>query len=225
MTRLRSAGLIAAAALLWPAAAPAADTATVLVALPLPPRIDTSIYHRVLCARVVTNDLPLVDPGRETVAALKRLMARGTSLAVLDVEPPNLPEQTEEELLKNAAFWKHIAEEYGADLVVSGSVSFTTKDVSGFVEEDIISPVTGQKIRQTRYAEREAFTLRASLWFFKGANGSLLYEDSFRQTQTYEGKTTEALAAFYEIIELMNPEFLSVLATTTRQDPRTIYTR
>jgi hypothetical protein len=64
---------------------------------------------------------------------------------------------------------------------VSGRAVFTTADRSAFVTEDIISPVTGQKIRRTRFAEREEYALEANLWFFKGANGAFLYEDTFPQ--------------------------------------------
>jgi len=217
---LAAAGLAVVAGM----SSPRAGAVKVTVSLPMPQKIQTANIHKILVARFVATDHPSVDTDREMVAFLKRELARGTSMQVLDVDPPNLPEQTPEELMRNATFWKHIAEENGADLVVSGRVSFGTHDRSGFVQEDTVSPVTGQKVRETVYAEREDFELRVNLWFFKGANGALLYEDSFKQSQIYEGKSNDPLQAFFDLMDRLKPDILGVLVPQKRQDPRTIFT-
>jgi len=218
---------VAVTALALPLVLGGAATAGVVrvkVDLPIPARINTVGVRKVLVAKFLTNDYRALDSGREMVSFLRREISRGTTLEVLDVEPPNLPEQPPEDLIQNATFWKHIAEEAGADLVVSGEALFVSRDRSGFVQEDFISPVTGQKVRQTVYAEREDFELRLSLWFFKGASGALLYEDSFRESQIYEGKSNDALQAFFELADRVRPDILGVLVPQTQQDPRAIFT-
>jgi len=207
------------------AAEPAlAGAVKVTVGIPIPEKINTTGIKKVLVARFVAADSSNIDAGREMISFLRREIARGTSFQVLEVEPPNLPEQPVEDLLKNWTFWKHIAEENGADLVVSGRVGFASHDRSGFVQEDMTSPVTGQKVRRTVYAEREDFELRVNLWFFKGANGALLYQDSFKESQLYEGKSNDTLQAFYELTERLRADILGVLVPQKRQDPRFIFT-
>ena len=144
------------------------------------PRIDRSItlnfygdwgqanLHRVFCWL-----------SQEMVDLLRRTLERETDFKILTVEPPNLPEQTVEDLLKNVEFWRSIGRRYGADLILSGEVLFDIENRSGFVAEDYISPVTGQRVRRTRYAEQEAFDLSLQVFFFSGETGELSYRDRF----------------------------------------------
>lgn len=209
--------------LLAPVLAHAKDGSRVTVSLPVPAKINTRSVKTILVARFIAPDHPSVDIGREFVRYARRELAKGTHFKILDVDPPALPEQPVEDLLKNAVFWKHIAEEYGADLVVSGRIVFTSADRSGFVSEDTISPITGQKVRSTRFAEREEFTLETGLWFFKGANGSFLYEDTFRNRQVYDGKSNDALQIFYSLTERLTPDLIGVVVSQRRQESRFIF--
>ena len=210
------------AAILAPDSLAASDF-RVNVELPVPARINTSAVKTVLVARFLAADHPTVDAGREFVRFVRRELAKGTRFKILDVEPPALPEQPVEDLLKNYVFWKHLGEEYGADLIVSGRIVFTTADRSAFVQEDYVSPLTGQKVRRTRFAEREEFGLEANLWFFKGANGAFLYEDTFRNNQIYDGKSNDALQIFFNLTERLTPDLLGVVAPQKRQEPRYIF--
>jgi hypothetical protein len=200
-----------------------AGSVQVSVGLPVPARINTRAIHTILVARFLSPEHATVDVGTEFVRYVRRELGKGTKFRVLDVEPPALPEQSVEDLLKNAVFWKHIAEEYGADLVVSGRAVFTTADRSAFVQEDVISPVTGQKVRRTRFAEREEYGLEANIWFFKGANGAFLYEDTFRNKQVYEGKSNDALQIFFNLADRLTPDLLGVVAQQKRQESRYIF--
>src|SRR5439155_20232151 len=90
------------------------------VELPVPARIQTGAVKSILVARFLAPDHATVDVGREFVRYARRELAKGTHFQILDVEPPALPEQSVEDLLKNYVFWKHLGEEYGADLIISG---------------------------------------------------------------------------------------------------------
>ena len=102
-------------------------------------------------------------------------------------------------------------------------MAFTEDDRSGYVDEDVISPITGKKVRQTRFAEREDFSLDANLWFFKGANGAFLYEDTFRDDQIYDGKSNDPLTIFYNLSERLIPDLLGVVAPQKRPESRYIF--
>ena len=216
---------LAAPLLLLIGTASLAGTVRVMVDLPVPAKLNTSAIRTVLVARFLVQEHATVDVGREFVRHVRHELAKGTRLVVLDVDPPALPEQPIADLLQNYVFWRHIAEEYGADLVVSGRVAFTQTDRSGFVQEDLVDPATGQKVRRTRFAEREEYGLETNLWFFKGANGAFLYEDTFRNRQVYEGKSNDALQIFYNLADLMAPDLLGVVTTQRRSEPRCIFDR
>jgi hypothetical protein len=193
------------------------------VELPVPARINTAHLKTVLVAQFLAPEHASVDVGKEFVRLVRRELHKGTDLEILDVEPPALPEQPIEDLLRNDVFWRHLGEEYGADLIVSGRAVFTTADRSAFITEDVISPSTGQKIRRTRFAEREEYGLEANLWFFKGANGAFLYEDTFRNRQVYEGKSNDALQIFFNLAERLTPDLVGVVAPQKRTETRFIF--
>lgn len=193
------------------------------VELPVPARINTRFVRTILVARFLAPEHASVDVGKEFVRYVRRELAKGTKFVILDVEPPALPEQPIADLLKNDVFWKHLGEEYGADLIVSGRAVFTTADRSAFVQEDVISPVTGQKVRRTRFAEREEYALEANLWFFKGANGAFLYEDTFRNKQVYDGKSNDALQIFFNLADRLTPDLVGVVAQQKRRESRFIF--
>jgi len=83
--------------------------------------------------------------------------------------------------------------------------------------------VTGQKVRRTRFAEREEYGLEANLWFFKGANGAFLYEDTFHDRQVYEGKSNDALQIFYNLAERLTPDLVGVVAPQKRTEVRYLF--
>ena len=201
----------------------AGGTVEVGVELPVPARINTTHVKTILVTQFIASEHASVEVGKEFVRFVRRELHKGTTFEILDVEPPALPEQPIEDLLKNDVFWKHLGEEYGADLIVSGRVVFTTADRSAFVTEDVISPVTGQKVRRTRFAEREEYALEANLWFFKGANGAFLYEDTFRDRQVYEGKSNDALQIFFSLAERLTPDLVGVVAPQKRTETRFIF--
>src|SRR5262245_33536633 len=141
----RTAGLPALAALLLaaPGAARAGDVAKVTIAAPMPARLDMTGLRKILVTSFrVDKEVVGVDLNKETVALLRKELTKKTNLVILDVEPPPLPEQPLKDLLANSGFWRRLGETYGADLIISGKVSYETADRSGFVTQDEISPVT-----------------------------------------------------------------------------------
>lgn len=195
----------------------------VKVRIPVPPRINTDGMKTILVASFLAGSDTDFDMNREVVRLLKSELRKKGTISVLDVPPPNLPEQTIEELVKNYQFWKHLGEEYGADLIVSGTIAFHAADRSGFVSEDVISPITGQKVRRTVYKEREEFKLEFSLYFFKGLNGAFLYEDHFADSSLYDGTSNDPLQIFYDFHDRIEEEITGIITPQTREEVRYIF--
>ncbi|HXH28085.1 MAG TPA: hypothetical protein VNL37_03505, partial [Candidatus Polarisedimenticolia bacterium] len=142
----------------------------------------------------------------------------------LDVEPPPLPEQPLADLLANNGFWRRMAETHHADLILSGKAGFTVADRSGYVEQDEISPLTGQRVRRTRFVEREGYTLDLNLFFFRGTTGRLLYEDHFKGENTFQGHTSDRLTVLFTIFDQIEDDVLGIVTPKSRTVQRYLFT-
>jgi hypothetical protein len=209
--------------LAWPLAT-VAGSIQVPIGLPLPARMDVTGVRTILITHHVEGDHPHLSLSREMVALLRRMLEKGTGFRILEVEPPNLPEQTVEDLLKNKEFWRTIARRYGADLILSGEILFDTENRSGFISEDYISPVTGQRVRRTRFAEQEAFELGLQVFFFAGETGELSYRDRYDEEALIEGDGVDHLQMFYALMSRLEPDILGILKPRERRETRYLFT-
>jgi len=112
--------------------------------------------------------IPGMDVTGEFVRWVRRESAQSSSLKVLDVEPPALPEQPIEDLRPELRLLEEARERSGADLIVSGFVSFTTSDRSGSCRR-ISSVRDGQKVRMTRFAGARGVLLAGQHMVLSGA--------------------------------------------------------
>jgi hypothetical protein len=200
------------------------DVVEVAVALPLPPRIKVDGAKTLLVASFLVNDSELVDVNREIVRFLRGELRKRTGFDVLDVTPPPaVPEQTLEDMAKNAEFFRWLGREHGADIIVSGGMKYTRRDASGFEDVDLVSETTGQKVKQTRFVEQEEFTFELDALYFRGADGSLLYRDRLRRQAVFRGSANDPISAFYELGNAAAADILSVVASRTLPDVRLLF--
>jgi len=191
----------------------------------MPARLDMTGIRKLLVTRfIVDKELPGVDLNKEIVALLRKELRKKTNLDILTVEPPPLPEQPLRDLLANSGFWRRLGETHGAHLIISGKVSFEAADRSGYVTQDEISPITGQRVRRTRFVDREGFTLTLSLFFMDGSTGRLLYEDQFTAENTVPGHGTDRLTVLYTLFEQFEDDIVSIVVPKPRSAQRFIFT-
>ena len=103
-------------------------------------------------------------------------------------------------------------------------MSYEVADRSGYVTVDEISPVTGQRIRRTRFVDREGYTLNLNLFFLEGATGRLLYEDHFTGENTLVGHGNDHLTILYALFEQFEDEVLGIVTPKARAAQRVIFT-
>lgn len=218
----RLAAAVFAAATLLAAGGAEAGVVKVPISLPLPARLDTTGVQTVLVVNYLESEHPDIELSSEVIRLLRRLLDKGTTLRVLEVDPPSLPEQNLADLIHNAEYWREVGRRYGADLILSGEVAFETIDRSGFVQEDYVSPVTGQRVRRTRYAERESFELKLDLLIFRGATGELAFQDRYQEEALFEGKSTDAFQVLFDLIGRLEPDILGILTGRSRQETRNL---
>jgi len=200
------------------------DVVEIAVSLPLPPRIKLDDVKTVLVASFLVNDSELVDVNREVVRFLRTEFRKHTAFTIQDINPPPaVPEQTLEDLARNAEFFKWLGREHKSNLIVTGGARFSKRDASGFENVDIVSETTGQKVRTTVFVEQEEFTLELNVLYFAGADGSLLFRDRLQRQAVFRGKANDPISAFYELGNSIASDILSVVASRIRTDQRLLF--
>ena len=201
-----------------------AGTVEVQVMLPAPQKVDTTGMKRLLVGGFRAGDHPEVDLPREMNALLRSLFQKHTGFEVIDADPPPLPEQPIEEAMRNSEYWKRLATRFNADLIVAGTVDFNASDQSGFVQEDVISELTGQRLRRSRWVERESFKLDLGLFFVRGASGDILYDDDLVEEMMFDGKLNDDLTVLHQVFDRVSEGVLGIVTTRPRVEMRHLFT-
>lgn len=122
-----------------------------------------------------------------------------------------------ERLFANTAYWKRIGEEYQNPLIVTGTVLFTNRTTSGFVQRDTeVYDSFGRRrvVPMRTYMERKGFILRPKFIFIDGRTGATMYSESYREEILYNAQVnTPALSSYFELMDRLVPSFLSALSS------------
>jgi hypothetical protein len=188
--------------------------------------------------RVIDADiLPLIDVARDqssssAAAAEEPPAPREGGLVIAERRPSNgnipglaLPQNIKDEkdlepyerLFANTAYWKRIGEEFQNPLIVTGTVLFTNRSTSGFVQRDqeIFDSLGRRRVIPTRtYMERKGFILRPKFVFIDGRTGATMYSESYKEEILYNAQqNTPALSSYFELMDRLVPNFLSALSS------------
>ena len=163
---------------------------------------------------------PAASSSDETTASPPRAAAgngAGQPLAL----PQSIKEEKDlepyERLFANTAYWKRIGEEFQNPLIVTGTVLFTNRSTSGFVQRDqeIFDSLGRRRVVPVRtYMERKGFVLRPKFVFIDGRTGATMYSESYREEILYNAQqNTPALSSYFELMDRLVPSFLSALSS------------
>jgi hypothetical protein len=153
---------------------------------------------------VTSGATPLPRPATQTLALPKDIKEEK------DLEPY-------ERLFANTAYWKRIGEEFQNPLIVTGTVLFSSRSTSGFVQRDqeTYDSLGRRIVRPVRqYMERKGFILRPKFVFIDGRTGATMYSESYREEILYNAQqNTPALSSYFELMDRLVPNFLSALSS------------
>jgi len=157
------------------------------------------------------------SPDDVTSGATPAARAAGQTLAL----PKEIKDEKDlepyERLFANTAYWKRIGEEFQNPLIVTGTVLFSGRSTSGFVQRDqeTYDSLGRRIVRPVRqYMERKGFILRPKFVFIDGRTGATMYSESYREEILYNAQqNTPALSSYFELMDRLVPNFLSALSS------------
>jgi hypothetical protein len=164
------------------------------------------------------------EPTTERDGAPAAGAAVGSNASDRGTQPLPLPQRIKEEkdlepyerLFANTAYWKKIGEEYQNPLIVTGTVLFTPRTASGFVqrEQEVYDGFGRRRVVPVRtYMERKGFILRPKFVFIDGRTGATIYSESRREEILYNAQQdTPALSSYFELMDRIVPDFLGTLS-------------
>jgi hypothetical protein len=132
----------------------------------------------------------------------------------------------QDKILEDEAFWKEMGEEYQNPLIVSGKLSFTTESRSGLVRNDRYTRDAfnrPQLVRSNTFQERTGYVLNAEFYFIESETGRTIHRERFTEEVIYgRDEQTSALSSYFELMDRLLPNFLSILSPQTFKGTRVL---
>ena len=234
---MRRLPLLASLALIVLATACGGVTREIPIETPIRPKLDVSMFQRVLVAGFLAGGTEEVDGNTETIRLLRSQLRNKSDLRVIDADPLPLLEESglkqdaggksaikddkdlepREHLFANADYWKKVGEEYQNPLIVTGTVMFTPHQRSGYVqrEEEVYDSFGRRRVVPIRsFREQKGYILKPKFVFIDGRTGATLYSETFREEVLYNAnQSTPALSSYFELMERLIPSFLNTLSS------------
>ena len=130
----------------------------------------------------------------------------------------------QDKLLEDEDYWMQLGEEYQNPLIVTGKLSFGSESRSGFTRRDRYTRDAfnrPQLQRSQQFQERTGFTLNAEFFFIDGETGRTIHRERFTEEVIYgRDEQTSALSSYFELMDRLLPNFLSILSPQTFRGTR-----
>ncbi len=184
--------------------------------------LDVSRFERVFVAGFFTGAEDPIDTDTETVRLLRSQLRSKARLPVAENEAlPVVPPQ-----LHDADYWRRIGEEHPHALIVTGSVSFASKQETTFVplkSRSLSAVNTPGRAAPIPIVDQQHFTLEAVFLFIDGDTGATLSVRPFRVESRYGAfETVPALSAYFDLMDRLLPNFLAIVSDQTFHGTRVL---
>jgi len=227
--------VFAAVAALVALAPPAATAASVEVKLQLPQRARLNLQGKSSIAvapfLVVTQEGADrlqgrdIDVQKEFERYLLKILRRETELKVMEPGPVDYPVYDFAQLAKQQDFWRALGERIPADLILAGGLDFDIQDRSGYQMQEYVSPFNGRTYYRQVLVEQTGFEYDILMQVYDGGTGELLYQDNFKDFQSFEGEGTDPLAGMFENLLSLEDRILNVFTQKEVEASRLLFTQ
>jgi len=228
----RAAGLFLLAALA-PAGSAHAGSVEVKLTLPVRARLDLANRHSLLPAPFIVVrqegegriEGSNIDVQQEFQRYLLKILKRDTDLEIVESGPIDYPTYDLRMLARDAEFWRVIGERTQADLILVGSLDFDIQDRSGYRTEEYVSPYNGRTYLRQVLVEQTGFQYDILLQVYDAHTGAQLYQDNFKDFQSFEGESTDPLAGMFENLLSLEDRIVNVFTQKEVEASRILFTQ
>lgn len=117
-----------------------------------------------------------------------------------------------EEILQDTQFWSAMdLVDKEQSIILTGAVDFSNHQKSGLVTQHVTNPQTGVQRDLTSSHDQLQLVLDVNLYLIDAKSGGKLFQEDFKEEQTYDDVTTVSLPLFYDVFERMAPKIVGIL--------------
>lgn len=207
----------------------ASKTTEVMISAPLRPKYVAKGYKKIYIADFIVGGEHDIDKNvnininKEIKETLKSEFRDKSGYEIEDLKIEIDKSKKPEDILKDASFWasQKIDPKEGA-MILAGAVDFSNKEKSGLVTEHVTNPRTGMQRDVTSSRERLQLILSVNLYLIDAAKGEKLFQENFREEETYDDVSNVSLPLFYDVFERMTPKIVGILVPYRVAGTRTL---
>lgn len=166
-----------------------------------------------------------IDVQKEFDRYLLKVLRRETELKVSETGPVDFPIYDFEQLAKSQDFWRALGERTGADLILTGGLDFDIQDRTGYRTQEYISPFNGRTYYRQVLVEQTGFEYDILMQVYDGKTGEMVYQDNFKDFQSFEGENTDPLAGMFENLLSLEDRILNVFTQKEVEATRILFTQ
>jgi len=166
-----------------------------------------------------------IDVQKEFNRYLLKVLRRETDLKILESGPVDYPTYDLEQLSKQVDFWRALGERTQADLILTGGLDFDIQDRTGYRTEEYVSPYNGRTYLRQVLVEQTGFQYDILMQVYDAKTGALLYQDNFKDFQSFEGENTDPLAGMFENLLSLEDRIVNVFTQKEVEASRILFTQ
>lgn len=166
-----------------------------------------------------------IDVQKEFARYLLKVLRRETALKVIEPGPVDYPIYDLNQLAHQQDFWRALGERTQGDLILTGGLDFDIQDRSGYRTEEYVSPFNGRTYLRQVLVEQTGFQYDILLQVYDGKTGEQVYQDNFKDFQTFQGENTDPLAGMFENLLSLEDRILNVFTQKQIEASRTLFTQ
>lgn len=209
------------------------EAGTVEVRLKLPQRAKLDLQGRKTIA--VTPFVVVSEEGEQRLQGrtldvqgeferyLLKTLRRETDLKTIETGPINLPTFDLSRLPREQDFWRALGERTQADLILAGGLDFDVQDRTGYRTEGFVSPFDGRTYYRQVLVEQTGFEYDILMQVYDGKTGELLYEDNFKDFQSFEGEEADPLQGMFGNLYSLEDRIVGVFTQKEVEASRVLY--
>lgn len=195
------------------------STATeVQISSPLRPKYAASGYKKIYIADFNVTGQQDVDRNirfnvnKEIRETLRSEFKDRSGYKVEDLKVTYDKQRKPEDILQDTQFWSALdLSDKEQSLILTGAVDFSNHQKSGLVTQHVTNPQTGVQRDVTSSHDQLQLVLNVNLYLIDATSGGKLFQEDFKEEQTYDDVTTVSLPLFYDVFERIAPKIVGIL--------------